>query len=223
MAFEVNTALLVPDPRGALYWPDERMLIVADLHFEKGSAFAERGVLLPPYDTRTTLRLLRAACDHWQPETVLALGDSFHDQGAGERLSDFERRAIRQLTSRHDWVWLIGNHDPDPPKDLGGRIAPELVQGPLRFRHDPEALPVVGEVAGHLHPCAKVQVTGRRLRRRCFVTDGRRLILPAFGAYTGGLNILDPVYQPLFVDGFTPWVLGKDRAYPVPQDSLVPD
>ena len=223
MVIDLCGAQIVPDYRGGLYWPDEKMLIVSDLHFEKGSSFARKGVFLPPYDSRSTLAVVRALCDDWRPETVIALGDSLHDGEAEERLSDDDRDGIRALTRAHDWIWILGNHDPEPPKDLGGRVRHEVIQGPLTFRHEPQPLPLAGEVAGHLHPCARVHVSGRRIRRRCFVTDGRRLVMPAMGAYTGGLNVLDAAYAPLFQDRFATWVLGKDQVYPIARNSLIAD
>lgn len=223
MVIEICGAQFVPDHRGGLYWPDEKMLIVSDLHFEKGSSFATKGVLLPPYDSRSTLAVVKAICDDWNPETVIALGDSFHDGEAEARLSDLDRQHIRSLTSAYDWIWILGNHDPKPPKDLGGRVMHELIQGAFTLRHEPQALPLTGEIAGHLHPCARVQVEGRRIRRRCFISDGRRLVMPALGAYTGGLNVRDAAYESLFQDGFTTWVLGKDQVYPIAGKNLIAD
>ena len=223
MVIELCGAQFVPDHRGGLYWPDEKMLIVSDLHFEKGSSFASKGVLLPPYDSRSTLGIVKALCDDWCPETVIALGDSFHDGEAESRLSDQDRSDIRSLTSAYDWIWILGNHDPEPPKDLGGRVMHELIQGTFTLRHEPQSLPLTGEIAGHLHPCARVQTAGRRIRRRCFVSDGRRLVMPALGAYAGGLNVRDRAYSPLFQDDFAAWVLGKERVYPIAKKNLIAD
>jgi DNA ligase-associated metallophosphoesterase len=212
----VNGAALVFDPSGALWWPDERLLTVADLHFEKGSAFAaRRGALLPPYDTRETLARLEAACARYRPRTVVALGDSFHDLDAAGRLGADEVGRIRALTETHDWIWIEGNHDPQPPGELGGTVAAAMACGPLLFRHQPLDGPQAGEVAGHLHPAARVTVRGRALRRRCFVTDGQRLILPSFGAYTGGLDVRDPAFAFLLAGPFHAWMIGRDRVYPI--------
>jgi hypothetical protein len=217
----VNGAALMFDPSGALWWPDKGLLAVADLHFEKGSAFAaRRGVLMPPYDTRETLARLETVCARYRPRLVVALGDSFHDLKAAGRLTDHETGRIRALTAAHDWLWIEGNHDPEPPEDLGGRVASMMACGPLTFRHLPQPGVQAGEVAGHLHPAAKVRVRGRSLRRRCFVTDGSRLILPSFGAYTGGLDVRDPAFAFLLAGPFHAWMIGQDRVYPVPSRKL---
>ncbi len=217
----VNGAGLVFDRSGAAWWPEERLLVVADLHFEKGSSFAaRRGVLLPPYDTRETLARLEAACAVYRPKTVIALGDSFHDLGAAGRLGIDELASIRALTGGRDWYWIEGNHDPKPPENLGGWCVAMLACGPLTFRHLPQQGDQPGEVAGHLHPAARVTVRGRGLRRRCFVTDGSRLILPSFGAYTGGLDVRDPAFAGLLAPRFHAWMIGRDRVYPVASGKL---
>ncbi len=218
---QVNGAALLFDRSGAAWWPEERMLVVADLHFEKGSAFAaRRGVLLPPYDTRETLTRLEALCAAFRPGVVVALGDSFHDLGAADRLGADELARIRALTAACDWYWIEGNHDPQPPEGLGGRCVALLACGPLTFRHLPRPGAQPGEVAGHLHPAARVTVRGRGLRRRCFVTDGSRLILPSFGAYTGGLDVRDPAFAGLLAPRFHAWMIGQDRVYPVSSRKL---
>ncbi len=221
-AFRVNGAALLGDPSGALWWPDRRTLVVADLHLEKGSAFAARGQLLPPYDTAATLGRLAALLRKHEPARVICLGDSFHDGGAGERLAASDRAALRRLTATCDWVWIAGNHDPEPPGDLGGRVEAELVDAPLVFRH--QALGGVapaGEVSGHWHPKAAVHLPPKRVSAPCFVTDGRRLVLPAFGAYTGGLNVLDPAVAALFRADFRVHLLHREKVYSFPRDSLV--
>jgi DNA ligase-associated metallophosphoesterase len=211
-------------PDGALWLAQTRTLVVSDLHFEKGSAFAEKGVFLPPYDTAATLDRLERLIGELQPDRVIALGDSFHDLRAGGRMAgaDFER--LHQLASRCAWVWIEGNHDPAPPARLPGlRTASMRVDG-LLFRHEPTASADPGEVAGHLHPCAKVAGGGgRRVRRRCFATDGARLILPAFGAYAGGLNVCDAAFGPLFPAGLTALALGPSKVYRLAADRLLPD
>ncbi len=202
-------------PSGALWWPGERMLVVSDLHLEKGSAFARRGVLLPPYDTAATLARLASICAAFRPRTVLALGDSFHDDGGCARLHGDDRRTLRELMAGRNWIWLAGNHDPEPPADLGGACAARLVLNGFTFRHEPYEGPAPGEIAGHLHPAAGVRRRGRYVRRRCFVSGGGRLIMPAFGAYTGGLDVTDAAFAALFTDGFTAWLLGREHVYPV--------
>ena len=222
-AFEVNGALVIPDPSGALYWSDERVLVVSDLHLEKGSSYARHGLVLPPYDTRSTLRVLIEVCAYWQPERVIALGDSFHDDEAHTRLDDDDLGVFTSLVAAHDWTWILGNHDEALPEDFGGVIAEELQIGRLTFRHEALPLPLPGQVTGHYHPCAKVRREGRSVRRRCFMTDGVNLIMPAIGAYTGGLNVLDVAYRPHFDNGFVAWMLGRDRVYPVGSARLTPD
>ncbi len=222
----LNGARLVADPSGALLWPDRRTLVVADLHFEKGSAFAARGLLLPPYDTRATLARLEALVAKHRPERVVCLGDSFHDGAAGQRLAVGDRARLARLTGSCDWVWIEGNHDPAPPEDLGGRAAAELIDPPLVFRHRARdgkaaARSAAGEVSGHWHPKAAVHLPPKRISAPCFVSDGRRLVLPAFGAYTGGLNVLDPAVSALFRPDFVVHLVYRARLYGFPRDSLV--
>ena len=212
---EVNGETLVLDPSGAAWWPAGKTLVFADLHFEKGSAYARGGQLLPPYDTRTTIRLVEAAIARHRPSRVIALGDSFHDGGAGERLDGEECAALKALTHARDWLWVEGNHDPEPPAWLGGAITREAAIGGLVFRHLPSPGACAGEVAGHLHPVARINRRGMSLRRRCFVCDGMRLLLPAFGAYTGGLDVKDAAVTSLFSGGFAVYALGRDRVYAV--------
>jgi len=212
---EVNGETLVLDASGAAWWPAERTLVFADLHFEKGSAYARGGQLIPPYDTRTTIRRMEAVLARRAPKRVIALGDSFHDGHAGERLDEAERAALKALTRACDWLWVEGNHDPEPPAWLGGTIAREAAIGGLLFRHMPGAGPCAGEVAGHLHPATSIARRGLSLRRRCFVSDGMRLLLPAFGAYTGGLDVREAAVSSLFAGGFAVYALGKERVYAV--------
>jgi hypothetical protein len=216
----LNGARLVPDVSGALIWPEKNLLVVADLHFEKGSSYTRR--TLPPYDSAATLARLEEVVDRTAPERVIALGDSFHDRSAAERLAADERARIQRLAARVDWTWIAGNHDPAPPADWGGRVEAEVTIGALVFRHaaDPSR-PAAGEVSGHYHPKAGVRVRGRRVSARCFAGDGRRLILPAFGAYTGGLSVLDPAIAGLLQRSFTAHLLGKKAVYPYPRAALV--
>jgi uncharacterized protein len=215
MQIDVNGEAVALDKSGAAYWPAQATLVVADLHFEKGSAYARGGQLLPPYDTRTTLRRLEALMGQYRPARVIALGDSFHDGWAGERLDAEECTAIKALVDGCDWIWVEGNHDPEPPAWLGGSVTGEVALGALVFRHLPGAGPCRGEVAGHLHPAAVVTRHGMSTRRRCFVSDGVRLLLPAFGAYTGGLDTRDGAIAALFADGFAAYALGRERVYTV--------
>src|SRR6476659_2549946 len=153
---------------GALYWPDERVLVVSDLHLEKGSSFATRGVLLPPYDTAATLSRLTSVITRLNPRMVIALGDSFHDRTAHARLATPDRNAITALQAGRDWIWISGNHDPALPSDLGGMVATEVAISRIAFRHEPTGR--IGEIAGHLHPKARVATSGRSMERRCFAS-----------------------------------------------------
>ena len=215
---------LLADPRGALLVEEERVLVVADLHFEKGSSLARRGMLLPPYDTAATLGRLALLIDRYAPRRVVALGDSFHDPYAAARLSDDNREVLRRLAHGRDWLWISGNHDPLPPAGLGGETAAEWTLGPLVFRHEPQDGASWGEIAGHLHPVAIVASRSGTARRRAFVSDGGRCVMPAFGAYAGGLNLHDRAFAPLFAPGTrTVHALGQDRVYPVSERQCLPD
>ena len=202
---------LVLDPSGALYWPEERALIVSDLHLEKGSSFAARGVLLPPFDTTATLDRLTAAVTRYAPRLVIALGDSFHDGRGPARLAASSRATLTALQGGCHWLWITGNHDPEPADGIGGRFAAMLALGGLTFRHKPEGS--AGEVAGHLHPVARVVVRDHAISRRCFIADRQRLIMPAFGAYAGGLNVRNGAFADLFARNFVVHLLGTRRLY----------
>ncbi|WP_395666596.1 ligase-associated DNA damage response endonuclease PdeM [Methylocella sp.] len=214
----------VADASGALFWPREHLLVVADLHFEKGSSFAARGVFLPPYDTRATLFALARLIARRQPRVVVALGDSFHDPRAMERIAPDDRDMLRALQRGRDWIWIAGNHDPAPPGGLPGAAAAELRLGAVAFRHEPAPGAVSGEIAGHLHPSARLVGRGGSARGRSFVTDGRRCVLPAFGAFAGGLNVRDPAFGALFgatesgqaLDHVAVHVIGRAGVYRVP-------
>jgi hypothetical protein len=210
-------------PEGALWLPDEGVLIVSDLHLEKGSAFARRGQMLPPYDSRATLSRLSALIAQLRPLQVVSLGDSFHDVFGPERMDGGDLDILHALTAACDWVWIEGNHDPEAPAWLGGRAAVTLEVGALILRHLPQEGPAPGEISGHLHPCAKVSAKGRTVRARCFATDGARLIMPAFGAFTGGLNVCDAAYASVFPMGCVALLLGRERVYPAPPERLIPD
>ena len=220
----VAGAALVADCTGAIFWPEESLVAVADLHLEKGSAFAARGVLLPPYDTATTLARLARLIERYGPRLVIALGDSFHDGGGPARMSDISRVALKTLQRGRDWMWIAGNHDPDPADNIGGRFADVLAIGPLTFRHEPSPHPADGEIAGHLHPVARVARRGRAVSRRCFAADGRRLVMPALGAYTGGLNVRDRAFGALFgAASFTAHMLSERRIFAVAAERCLPD
>lgn len=214
-SLSVNGETLLLDTAGALWWPDERTLVFADLHFEKGSAFAKSGQMLPPYDTRTTLARMGALIARYSPARVIALGDSFHDRNAANRLDESERGSLMRFGRSTEWIWIAGNHDPALPSWLGGRVCEEMAIGGLVFRHEPSPAPAAGEIAGHLHPCKHVVRRGRTIRRRCFASDGSRLVMPAFGAYTGGLDVRDRAVRMLFGSEFISYVLGTRRVYAI--------
>jgi DNA ligase-associated metallophosphoesterase len=211
------------DPAGALVWPEQGLCVVSDLHLEKGAAFARRGVFLPPYDTAETLGRLEALFLRHAIRTVVSLGDSFHDRAGPKYLDEASARRLRALTSRVDWIWITGNHDPDPPEGLGGRSSAVLSVGPFTFRHAPTPARIPGEVAGHLHPSARIVRRGRSVRARAFASDGSRLVMPAFGAYTGGLNVLDVAFDGLFEGlDFHAWMIGEAAVHPVRARHLHP-
>lgn len=207
---------LVPDLSGALYVPDYDTLLVADLHLEKGTSLARRGIHLPPYDTRESLRQLSAVLAETRPARLIFLGDSFHDMEARERIDAADLALLRAITSAITTIWITGNHDPAPPSDIGGSITGEVALGPVTLRHEPRALRDGEiEIAGHLHPAASVEQRGRRIRCRCFIADERRLIMPAFGSYTGALGISSEAFAGLFGD-FEVWMLGGRAVHRLP-------
>jgi hypothetical protein len=211
---DVAGVAFIADLSGALFWEEQGLLVVSDLHLEKGSSFAARGVLLPPYDTAATLGRLAAAIARHDPGIVIALGDSFHDRDAHERLSAPDRDTIAALQMRRDWIWISGNHDPALPSNLGGIVASEVAIGPIAFRHEPTG--AAGEIAGHLHPKARVATRARWMERRCFASDGERAVMPAFGAYTGGLSIRDAAFAKIFQKlSFMAHVLGDFRLHTI--------
>ncbi len=210
----VAGVVLHADCAGALYWPDEGVLLVADLHLEKGSSFAKRGTLLPPYDTAATLAQLAYLIARYAPRLVVALGDSFHDGGGPVRIAPSDRAALHALQRGREWIWIAGNHDPDVYDDIGGTFAATLALGALTLRHEPSDDAPEGEIAGHLHPLARVVQRGRAVSRRCFAGDGKRLVMPAFGAYAGGLSVRDRAFARVFGShAFTAHVLGASRIY----------
>ncbi len=217
-------AQIALDPAGALWLPESRTLVVADLHLEKASALARRRVFLPPYDSAATLAALTRLIKRRNPRRVVCLGDSFHDNGGAERLGGSEKAQLGALQAGRDWLWITGNHDPVLPAALPGRRAEAIVADGLTLRHEPRAGVAAGEVAGHLHPAAKIRSHGRSVRRPAFVSDGKRLILPSFGVLTGGLNVLDQAFTGLFGShDFHAFLLGHSRIYAVARPALRPD
>ena len=206
---------LMLDPAGVLHWPARRTVVVADLHREKGSAFAMRGRLLPPYDTRETLARLAPLLRLYGPRRIIFLGDTFHDAEGCMRLAHADRAALNTALAGIETVWVAGNHDPTPPVGLPGTAVEAWRDGPHTFRHIPTPR-AAGEIAGHLHPRATAPTRAGGVTRPCFVSDGRRVLMPAFGAYTGGLDSTDPAIASLFPRGGRAFLLGGERLFSFP-------
>lgn len=187
--FAEETWLL--DGRGVAYWPKTDTLVVSDLHFEKGSYLYQRGNPLPALDTRATIKRLEAVVNSYQPRRVLSLGDSFHDMQSFARMTDADKNALTTLVqSVNDWLWVEGNHDPTLPDILPGMACSELFDQGVHFRHEPVS-GSTPQMIGHYHPKAVKQIARRRFSGKCFVVTPSLMIMPAFGQYTGGLNIDD--------------------------------
>lgn len=209
-AFTLSGETLHALPSGALYWPARRLLCVSDLHLGKSERLARRGgALLPPYETRETLHRLEAEIDRTAPATVICLGDSFDDLAAVRGLEEEARLRLARLMAGRDWTWIEGNHDAGPV-EIGGTHRAQMTLGPLTFRHiaDPAQ---TGEISGHYHPKARLKGT----TRPCFLLDGDRLILPAFGTYTGGLPTDAAALKGLLRQGALAILTGP-RALPMP-------
>jgi DNA ligase-associated metallophosphoesterase len=176
------------DPQGALWWPERRALLVADLHLEKASWYAKLGQFLPPYDSQATLAALTEIVDRTGAERLYCLGDSFHDRFGCDRLPEMARTMLLALTARLDWTWILGNHDPGFADHCGGTLMEEVEVAGLVLRHEADPRDPRPELSGHYHPKLRLQLKGRNVSRRCFVASGAKLILPAFGALTGGLD-----------------------------------
>lgn len=212
----------VCDPSGALFLPAASVVVISDLHLEKGSAYARRGTFLPPYDTAKTLKRLQNVIARFRPRSVISLGDSFHDRQGSSRLPSVFRAHLEALMRGREWFWIAGNHDPDPPEALPGNWVSELALGELVFRHEPKN-GAEGEIAGHLHPGARIVQRGQSVRRPCFACDGKRLIMPAFGSLTGSLNVLDRAFSQLLCrDALVAYMLGSNRVYPIASSQLRP-
>ena len=210
---------LMLDPAGFAAWPAQRLLAFADLHLEKGSAYAARGWLVPPYDTKETLERLALALRRWKPARLVLLGDSFHDAAGCARLAPADCAALLRMLDGPEVVWVLGNHDPVAPEGLPGIAVEEWRLGPLTFRHI--ARPgAAGELSGHFHPKATAPTRAGGVTRPCFLADPRRLLLPAFGAYTGGLDIADPAIAGLFPRGGRAFLLGRERLFSFPTGPL---
>jgi DNA ligase-associated metallophosphoesterase len=215
--FTLSGAPLKALGSGALWWPEESLLAVSDLHLGKSERIARRGgATLPPYDTRDTLNRLAADLALTHAHTVVCLGDSFDDLAAAEALPEEERQWIARLQAGHRWVWIEGNHDPGPV-EFGGAHLAELPIPPLTFRHIPQTT-ANGEISGHFHPKANIKLRGRTINRAAFLIDSNRVVLPAYGTYTGGLRTQTPALTSLMrpeaiavLTGATPTVVPMPR------------
>jgi DNA ligase-associated metallophosphoesterase len=183
---------LIALPQGALFWPARRALLVADLHLEKASWFARGGQMLPPYDSLATLADLTALAASVDPAEIWCLGDSFHDTGGCERLPAHACEMLAALTRAYRWTWITGNHDPVIPALVGGEALPETEIEGLILRHEADPNDLRPELSGHFHPKLRIHRRGRLVARRCFVASTTKLILPAFGSLTGGLEAHHP-------------------------------
>ena len=220
LAFALAGTPIVCRPSGALWLEEARALVVADLHLEKGSSYAVRGQMLPPYDSTDGLARLEAEVARLAPRLVVFLGDTFHDRGGEARLAAADASRLRSLAARAALVFVAGNHDVEGPTGLAGECVTEVILDGLRLAHEPVAGPADGEICGHLHPCARLRGYAMGVRRRCFVTDGERMVLPAFGAYAGGLNVRDRAFHGLFRRRPLAAILGEARVHPVRWTSL---
>lgn len=220
IGFAGETVLL--DPAGVLFFEQLGALVVSDLHLEKGSSFARRRQYLPPYDTGATLTRLAALVDKYDPSIVISLGDSFHDDDASHRLGIDAINMISSLAKNRRLIWITGNHDPSAPDHLPGETATEIAVGNMVMRHIPLAGESGFEVAGHLHPCASIRLRGKRVRRACFASDGKRMIMPSFGVLTGGLHLADPAFARLFDrTRLRAYMQGRDQIYPVASKDIL--
>ena len=181
-----------PTAEGALFWPSEQALLVADLHLEKASWFARLGQFLPPYDSLATLTALAAEVERTRATRLFCLGDSFHDRFGCDRLPVAARELLSNMTSKLDWTWIVGNHDPGFADHCGGRLEEEIEVGGIILRHEAVRGEARPEISGHFHPKLRLHLKGRRVSRRCFVTSAQKIIMPAFGSLTGGLDAHHP-------------------------------
>lgn len=183
---------LIALPEAALFWPARRALLMADLHFEKASWYARYGQMLPPYDSLATLSAIAALAGKFDVREVWCLGDSFHDRDAATRLSRPARDLLADLTRRARWTWITGNHDASPQMELGADILAEVEVDGLVLRHEADPADPRAELSGHFHPKLRLTHRGRGVSRRCFILSENKIILPAFGALTGGLDARHP-------------------------------
>lgn len=223
-ALTVAGERLVPRPSGALHWPDRALLAVGDLHLGRSERLARQGGgLLPPYETVDTLNRLEDEILALSPRLVICLGDSFDDLPSGRAIADEISARIERLAAGRRWIWIAGNHDPGPVEVPGSHLA-EVGLGPIAFRHIARApgtlSPGEGEVSAHYHPKAALSLRGTRVRRPCFLSDGARVILPAFGTFTGGLDVRHPALAELMGRDAQAILIGRGSLTPVPVSAL---
>lgn len=212
----------VPDMSGALFLPEERLLLAADLHLEQGASLARRGLHLPPYDTTVTLTMLERVITATAANRLVLLGDSFHDAVAHNAVLPQDAERLKTITRTVDTIWIAGNHDPDLHSNLGGTCVDELALGEVTLRHIPQKL-AAGEleIAGHLHPGAAVVQRDHRIRTKCFVADDYRIILPAFGSYTGAMSVRSVAFKGLLQPEKTKaWMISKTTIHCFPYSRL---
>ncbi|MET3601371.1 ligase-associated DNA damage response endonuclease PdeM [Martelella mangrovi] len=208
------------DCSGAAFFPGLSLLVVSDLHLERGAAHARRGFFLPPYDTGRTLSALSAVIARYRPACVVSLGDNFHDRTGAREMARDHRESLSALAESCDWVWINGNHDPDGVAGLPGRVFDEWRFEGLNFRHEP-AQTGAAEICGHLHPSATLRRPGKSVRRPCFARDENRLMLPAFATTRGGLDLRHAAFRGLFDrNALTVHMLGPERVYALPFAAL---
>lgn len=213
----------VCDCQGTLFWPERRCLIISDLHLEKGASHARRGQLIPPYDTALTLNRLKTQIEKWDPQTIISLGDSFHDEQSANGLPNTFIAQLKKLAQGRRWIWITGNHDRTLPNYVSGEILDQIKIDGICFTHEPEQALALGqyEICGHLHPKAQIAKRGKRVSRKCFAFDGSRLIMPAFGAYTGGLDLAHKAFKDLFdTRQLFAVLLGRERVYQISRQNL---
>lgn len=204
----------LPLPSGGLYWEKEHALIVSDLHLEKGSSFLKYGLFLPPYDTVETLKKLQGDIRRVQPKTLIFLGDIFHDKTALERIQNSDLTAFDVMLENHNVIWVEGNHDPGiaPPSVT---IHSDYLYGDIIFRHIAENAAGDYEISGHYHPCTKFVHKQQKVRRPCFVVSENKIILPSYGAYTGGLDIEHKAIKDAISKPYETYVLGHKKVYKI--------
>lgn len=213
----------IADPTGALYWPAEDTLIVADLQLSKCSYLDGDDVVLPPYDTASAFEKLEEALDRYDPARVIALGDSFAGL-SGDGLSYHQTDWIQEMMDGREWYWVMSHDHSQPPEAIEGIAVPHMMLGGIKFRAEPLRAPVANEIAGALHPVAQVSHYGHHIRGRCFVTNGMRMILPSLGNYSAGTNVLSAAFDPLLGHGGVfVWFISQERVYPIASAQLIED